>query len=321
MTLTEILADSYRRLGYSTSPASEVTTRLTAFANETHRELLALPGLEGLRDDQITVASVASTARIALPPSVGRIQSVQNRTNQILLKETTLAEIRRRNPGLTITGIPTEFARAGFQEVATQPAAATGVWAASSSAADTVPTVTVAAIRTGGYLHAPAATALTGTSRVQIGTQTDYIDITRFYLSAACVGDVTLYDAAASGNTLAVIPKGQTFARYQVLQLDPVPSSALTYYIDYTRNVPEMANGTDEPLLPLDFHRLIGLGIRKKEWEAKDDDRYTSVAMEFEHGARALRHWVQTDGTQLLSLRRSSAARPSQLGSWYPAGS
>lgn len=321
MTLQGILDDAYRRTGYGTSPATAIVTKFTAFANETHRELLSLAGLEQLRDDQITVASVASAPRVALPQSVGRIQAIQDRTNQRLLREITLGEIRRRNPGLTFTGIPSEFARVGYQEVAAQPAA-TGVWAASTSAADTVPTVNVAAIRTGGYLHTPSAVALTGTSRVQIGTQTDYIDVTRFYLSAVCVGDVTLYDAAASGNVLAVIPKGQTFARYQVIQLDPVPSSALTYYVDHTREIPELVNPTDEPLLPLDFHRLIGTGIRLREYEKTHDDRYTLALAEMETGRRALRHWVQTDGTQTLSLRsRSRTMRPSQLGAWYPAGS
>jgi hypothetical protein len=35
-----------------------------------------------------------------------------------------------------------------------------------------------------------------------------------------------------------------------------------------------------------------------------------------------LRHWVQTDGLQVLSLRaQAGRVRPSQLGAWYPAGS
>ena len=138
-----------------------------------------------------------------------------------------------------------------FRPLLPQPAAATGIWAvSSSSASDTAgPTVSIAAIRTGGFLHQPSAQALTGTSRVQIGTQTDYIEIDKFTLSAACVGDVSLYDAVTVGNLLAVIPKGQTNARYLGIHWFPVPATALTYYVDYTRTTPDLT-ATDEPLLP-----------------------------------------------------------------------
>jgi hypothetical protein len=319
MTLTSILADCYRRLSYDPSPATAVVTRLTAFANETHRAILTLPGLDSLRDDTITVASVASTARSALPPDLARIKLVQDRTNNVLLREMTLTELRRRDPGLTSTGNPWAFALIGTLQVATQPSAATGVWAASSSASDNAgPTVSVQAIRTGGYLHTPTATALTGTARVQIGSQTDYIEITKFYLSAACVGDVTLYDAAAAGNVLAVIPKGQTFARYLAIHWYPVPATAITYHLDYTRQIVDLVNGTDEPLLPPDFHDLIGLGVRMKEFETRSDERYAETAAEYAVRLNALRQWVQSDGSLLISLR-NRPRRWSQFGGWYPA--
>lgn len=321
MTLSAILSDSYRRLNYATTPDGSVTTRLTAFANEIHRQLLTLPGLDSLRDDTITVASVASTPRTALPPDVSRIKLIQDRTNSVLLKEMSLNELRRRDPGLRATGNPWAWALVGTVPVASQPSAATGVWAASSSGTDTAgPTVTVQAIRTGGYLHNPAATALTGTSRVQIGSQTDYVEITKFFLSAACVGDITLFDAAAAGNTLAVIPKGQTFARYIGIHWYPVPATALTYHIDYTRQIVDLSASTDEPLLPLDFHDLIVLGIRMKEYEKTNDGRYATAAAEYQQRASALRNWAQSDGTLLLSLR-PRPRRWSMLGGQYPADS
>lgn len=320
MTLNAILLDSYRRLNYPVSPDGTVTTRLTAFANETHRHLLTLPGLDSLRDDTITVASVASAARTGLPPDVARIKLIQDRTNNILLRELTLNEIRRRDPGLKATGNPWGFALVGMMAVASQPSAATGVWAASSAAGDTTQTVNVQAIRTGGYLHTPAATTLNGVTRVAIGSpqQTDYIEITKFYLSATTTGDITLYDAAAAGNVLAVIPKGQTLARYVAIHWYPIPSTALTFHIDYTRVIPDLANATDEPLLPLDFHDLIGLGIRMKEFEKTNDERYAQVAAEYERRSGALRNWAQSDGSLLLSLRRRPR-RWSMLGGQYPA--
>lgn len=318
MTLSQILADAYRRLGFDASPAAAVTTRFTAFANETHREILTAPGLDALRDDTITVASVASTPRTALPQGLARIKLVQDRSNNLLLRETTLTDLRLRDPGLTASGNPWAFALVGTTQVATQPSAATGVWAVSTSAADTVPTVNIQAFRTGGYPHTPSAVALTGTTRVAIGSQTDYVEILKFYLSAACVGDVTLYDAATNGNILAVIPKGQTFARYQTIHWYPTPAAALTYHIDYTRQIVDLANATDEPLLPPDFHDLIGLGIRVREYEKNKSDRLEVAQAEYLVRLNALRQWVQTDGSLVVSMRRKPR-RWSMLGGQYPA--
>lgn len=320
MTLSEILSDCYRRMNNGASPVPAVITRYTAFANETHRQILTLPGLDALRDDTTTVATVANAPRSSLPPSLARIKLIQDRTNMRLLKPLTLNEIRRRDPGLSSTGTPLAYALVGTVQVGAQPSAATGVWAVSSSASDTTPQVNVEAIRTGGYLHTPAQTTLTGTTRVAIGSQTDYTEITKFSLNTPAVGDVTLYDAAAAGNILAVIPKGQTYARYVSIHWHPIPATAQTLYVDYTRQVTDLVSPTDEPLLPLDFHWLIPCGIRWKEYEKASDDRYTVAKAEFETGIKGLRNWAQTDGGALLSLRtRRRVAQWSQLGPWYEA--
>jgi hypothetical protein len=321
VTFQAILQDVYARLNNGAAPVPSVVARYSAFANETHRQLLTLPGLDSLRDETTTVATVANASRSALPPSLARVQRIQDRTNMRLLKPLTLTEIRRRDPGLTATGTPITYALVGTVQVGAQPSAATGVWAVSSSASDTVPQVNVEAIRTGGYLHTPAAATLTGTTRVQVGTQTDYTEITKFYLNAVCVGDVTLYDAVSAGNVLAVIPKGQTYARYIAIQWYPIPATAQTFYVDYTRRLTELVNPTDEPLLPEDFHWLIACGVRWKEYEKADDARYATAKAEFEQGVKGLRNWAQTDGGSLVSLRaRRRSPVPSQLGAWYEPG-
>lgn len=319
MILTELLADVCQRINQPTADA-KVTARLTAFANETHRQILTLPGLDSLRDDTTTIASVADQPRSALPPSLARIKLMQDRTNMRLIKPLTLNEIRRRDPGLSATGNPIAYALMGSTPVSRQPSAATGVWAASSSASDTTAQVLLQAIRTGGYLDGPVATTITGTTRVQIGSRTDYTEITRFALGKTCVGDVTLYDAAASGNTLAVIPIGKTSVRYIAIHWHPIPSTAITYHVDYTRQIPDLVQPTDEPLLPPDFHWLISCGMRWKHYEKADDARYQTAREEYAAGVAALRNWAQTDGGGLVSLRtRRRTAQWSQLGAWYPS--
>ena len=91
---------------------------------------------------------------------------------------------------------------------------------------------------------------------MQVGTLTDHIEVTKFYLSAVAAGFVTLFDAAVAGNELARIEIGKAYSRYVGIQLFPTPSAAVTYYVDYTRVIPDMVNPADEPLLPEDFHEL-----------------------------------------------------------------
>jgi hypothetical protein len=320
MTLTALLSDLYRRMRYQSTPATDVTTRLTAFLNETQQELAEDPRLASLLRGETTFATVVSQAEYGLPPNLGRITTIRDTGNRWKLRPESLNWYRGAWPDQTQSGTPDRYVLLGPKPVKLQPAAATGVWAASSSASDTVPTVSVEAVRTGGYPHQPTAVALTGTSRVAIGAQTDYIEITDFYLSAVCVGDVTLYDAAAAGNVLGVIPKGQTRSTYEWIAFCPTPSAIRTYGLDYERFASDLVNGTDEPYwVPAKFHRLLGAGARKKEYEYQGDERLALASQEFDRGVQMLVSHVNNPPDYVLVPGRGRGGR-SDLGSAYPAG-
>jgi len=157
---------------------------------------------------------------------------------------------------------------------------------------------------------------MTGTTTVAIGTLTDIVEITKFYLSAAAVGTVTLTEDAVGGTALSRIPIGQTHARYMRIALWPAPSSALSLTLDYVRQIEDMAENTDEPLVPRDFHWVIEAGAKMLEYEKQDDRRYPAAKAEYERGIRDLKWFVtqQADGGGPVGGR-------SQLGAWYPAGS
>lgn len=316
MTLGTILADCYRRLGFASSPDSAVTTRLTAFLNESHRELLSLPGMETLRRSTLTFASVASQSQYALPPIVGRVLALVDTANRTTLQAKGWPWYRNTEPDpSTVTGTPEAFVPYGLSAVSKQPSNASKVYV-DSTAAET-PTCYVEGFRTGGYPFSWSA-AITGTTAKQVGSYTDIIEITKFYLSAAAVGDVTLNEDAEGGTELGKIPIGETFARFFVVALCPTPSAVLTYTLDCDRIVPDMAQTNDEPLLPLDFHHLLPIGVRMKEYEKEDDSRYAVAAREWAQGVSNLKWWItQSSGTV---VSRRVALPPSRLGPWYPAG-
>lgn len=328
MNVSALLADAYRRLRYPAAPPAATTTRLTSFANETHRDVLSMPGLTKLRDDVMPVTLAASNARQGLPPIINRIHAITDRTNNYKLEQVPLSELRLDDPSQAFTGgFALRYAIVGQQEVAIQPTTSgSGLWVASSSTTD-AGVINVEAARLGGFpFYDNSQTTLVGTTRVTVksapgatGVQTDYIQVDRFYLgTTAAAGYISLYDAAVAGNELARIPIGQLFSRYLTIELWPIPTATTTVYVDFSRGIPDLANSTDEPLLPTDFHDLIVLGIRVKEYEYLDDTRGIAARGEYQRRLNELLAYILDDPDRIASLR-PTAMKWSRLGGQFPA--
>jgi len=321
MTLAAILLDTYRRLNYLAAPDSSVVTRITAYVNEVHEELLSNPSLRSLLYGTLTLNSSASRARYGLSTQA-QIRSIVDTANQVTLQPRSLAWYRARNPAPALNeGVPEWYIPLGTVALADQMAATgTGLWVNSSSASDTAVTVTIDAIRAGGFPHSVAATTLNGTTRVQVGTLTDYIDVTQFALSVAAVGDIVLSDAAVAGNNFAVIPRGQTTSRYWGFILCLTPSSALTYTCDIEHELFTLTAATDEPLLPPRFHRLLAMGARMKEYEKTDDKRFVVAKLQYDEGVRNLLYQVTCPPGFTVVPGGNSERTGSNLGPWFPEG-
>jgi hypothetical protein len=315
MALHELRLSLCRKLGYSDAPSTEVVTRLTMFLNEIHRRLLGLPGMEYLRQSQTALTTAASTPQYSLPPDVARIIGIRDATNDAVLRGQTWAWYVSHEPDPTsTTGIPEYWVPVGQVAVATQPADASAVYVVSTSASDTN-TCAIEGIRTGGYPFT-SSVAMTGTTAIKVGAHSDIVALTKFYLGLPAVGTVTLTEDSSSGTELARIAIGQTHARYLRIALWPTPSSATSLTLDYSRQVEDMEDGTDEPLVPRDFHWVIESGARMLEYEKMDDRRYPAAVADFQKGVRDLKWFV----TQQADANGARAGR-SSLGAWYPAGS
>lgn len=321
MTLSAMLATLYRRTNYASSPASEITTLFTDYIAETLQEVISEPGIGEYVTEHIppiTFASVASQAQYTVPSTVSRIDSISERTNNLTLEMRTREWYRVTEPNPTInTGTPSVWVPFGYQAVASQPAAATGLWVVSTSAGD-VQNAFIETVRTGGYPRVEAATAVTGVTRKALGTPlTDHIEVTKFYLSTVAIGTVSLYDAATLGNELARIPVGQTFSRYLGFALWPTPAAAITYYVDGENALPDMANATDEPPFPSRFHRILIDGSLWRYWDKKDDERAVLARKKYERGIKQLRYYV-TCPPDFLPARGGEVMGRSRFGGSYP---
>lgn len=320
MTLNELELDLYRRLNYATAPATEVTTRLRALINETQNEILSEPGMGSLLNGSLTFASVADTPQYSLPQAAARVKTIYEITNDRKLDRRSLEWYRTIYPDTAaVTGVPDTFVDLGLTSIAVQPASATELFADSTAAGDTG-TAYIEGWRTSGYFNSNTV-VMTGTTGVTFDAAiTDWVFLSKFYISAAAVGAVTLQTTAAGGTILATIPIGQTYARYRRIALVPTPSSAITYTLDFEWDAQNMANANDEPLLPLRFHRLLTLGARMKEYEKKDDARYIKTAATYARGLDELKFYLFTQAAAGANLRGHTRRGLSTLGAQYPAG-
>jgi hypothetical protein len=321
MNRNELLTAAAYRLNKNPPPNMDTATeaRLIGFLNQRQRRLLTLPGLRHLREATVTVASVVDQAAYVLA-NIAKILRIWDPTNQRVLFEMSQQDLRLIDP-VPISGTPEAFIWTGRQAVAMQPSDASSVFVVSSSAADISQTVTVTGVITGGYPRT-ATVMLTGTTPVDVSATTStWTRLDKFYLSAAAVGVVTLTEDSGGGTELAQITDGQTQTLYTGFTLYPTPTAAITYQVDITRATTDLLSATDEPLLPLDFHDLILLWVVADEYQHVNDERYAIARSEAERREGEMLYFLsETAIGRPFSLTRSFQ-RPSQLGSWFPAGS
>jgi hypothetical protein len=322
VTLADLLAGVCEETGYQLSPSGPVTTRLTRWINEGVRAILAEPGLTRLADSDspLPIASVASTARVVVPEAVARILSLTERTNDLSLKAMDLQTYRTLDPDAASTsGTPTHFVPIGRVAVATQPSNASELFVDSTSASDTS-TAYVRGLVTGGYRRT-AAVSLTGTTAVTLSSSiTSWIEVEDFYLSANALGTVTLVEDASGGTELAQITIGQKRPRYYAFYLWPTPAAAVTYYVDYRRELVDLVNPTDEPPLPTDFHpALVAYAVAREKEKTGDAENAALALARYRKYVRDLKYQTQTLSDEIPAMGRGALVGRSRLGSWFPA--
>lgn len=320
MNLTTMRAYLYRHLGYGLNPESAVITRLDSYVNEAYREILGMKGFARLRRSLLTFSSVANSPFAVLPQAASRIITIQDRTNMRMLTEESIQDLRYTDPGLTATSsFPDRYVIINLASpVAVDPSTADALHIKSDSVSDTG-TAYLQGVITGGYPKSASVT-MTGLTGVAIGGS-DWIAVTKLFLSAAAVGNVTLTQTSDVGTELSRIQPGSAYARYSRIHLYPTPSTSATYYADVDLHVEDLAQAFDEPLLPEDFHWLLMCGAMMKEMDKREKPvSYGIHSSRWKRGLADLRVYLrQPTGVSPNSDRRPR--RWSMLGPYFPSGS
>lgn len=319
MTRTDLYNSVARDFGYrdiADSPPAAITNRVFGYLNDRHRRLLLRPGLEKLRMQTQTLTLTASTAVYALDLPIQKLLKVVDTTNDHALEQRSLDWYRRVDPdpqtGTQEYWIPLRWSPA-LRDIG-----GTGLWAVSTFSGDTQ-TVNVETINSLGS-STQATVALTGTTRVQLGTAVNHQRLIRFTVSAAATGVVELYDAASSGNRVSAIQVGRTAAQFLTIALWPTPAAADTLRLDYLHFIRDFSVAYDEPQLPFDFHYLVAVGAKIDESRKKDDARVRQWQEEWTEGINMLEAFVNNYTDTIIVPGLSERAGRSNLGPAYPSG-
>jgi len=93
-------------------------------------------------------------------------------------------------------------------------------------------------------------------------------------------GKITVSENSG-GTTLVVLGPDERSPKFKVLGLYPIPSSAITLYLEYYTYIPELNNDSDAPILHEKWHYIVRLGTLAKVYQYlnKEIDYTTTRAL------------------------------------------
>jgi hypothetical protein len=299
VTYNGILVEAGLRFNF---PGGVLTTDAKALmlASLNHRHRQVLTKCPKLRDTTFPLTTVKGQQQYSLPPFIEKVKGIYDpKTSMRMLTNATRSAVRQYGPQAETTGFgpAAEWVDLGVvcyqNKMVAQPSTAnTGntLWASSTTNDTSV--VTIEYLRKGGYASSATVT-LTGTTAVQVGAHADIVELTKYFLSAAPNGYVSLNMANSTGTVISTLQPGATFARFKAILLFPTPNSSNTVLLmDVTRTIPEAlattTNLNDEPLLTLDAQWVLVEGIMMDYCAKISDGRYAQAKAEYEQGIKDL---------------------------------
>lgn len=253
-----------------------------------------------------TFDTVASTEDYVLPRDVSKIQLIRQTESPGKLIQVPDELFYELVPDPTDEGNP-RFYRLWSQEgVATKLAVADTINVVSSSTSDAGSadkSVTVSGYSSG--IKVTEVLQLNGTTAVTGSTTFDAREI---FISkgANTVGNVTVTEASGA-TTLLVLGKEERSPRFKVCSLYPIPSSAITMYVEYYTRMKQLQNDSDVPEFDENWHWVVRMGALAKVYQYLNKE--TDFAMTQAGYAAGVR-----------SMSAADAANPDLIRHLHPKG-
>lgn len=234
-------------------------------------------------------ATVASTEFYQLPRDVDKLSIVRQTDSPTKLAYLPDDIFYKFVPDPTAEGNPLYYRLWEEEGVSTRLSADGTIDAVSSSASDTTQTISIVGYSTSGFVQSEVLT-LTGTTKVTGSLTYDAGLPLRISKSASTTGNITITTGATS---LLVIGAEERSPRFKIMGLYPIPSSAITMYVEYYTRIRNLVNEADVPDLDEKWLWIVRLGTLAKIYQyQKEENLYNLTQSQF---ANAVRGMVKAD--------------------------
>ena len=251
---------------------TQIETLLQRFVNLTLGEIwTAAPW--GFKRRKQTFATVASQEDYNLDAEVDEIRLLRLRSTPrklVYIPDHIFYELQA-DPEGTGSGTPWGYRLWEETGFATNLAAADTVYINSSSTADTSTfTVRISGRNSSGEIVTETLT-LNGTSNVTSSTTWAASGLMQISKSARTTGTITCYRTTGATQLTELAPD-ETAPRFKRLSLYPIPSSALTLYLEYDERLRPLFHATDVPQMDHKWNWVLIEGALAKTWEYKQNE-------------------------------------------------
>lgn len=282
--------------------SDQISSLVNDFINETINEInnpgWAFPGGEynhlwSFLRRRTTFATVASQADYVMERDVDKIAILTQRTTPTKLVQVPDEIFLREIPNPTETGSPSMYRLWAIDGVSTKLAAADTIDVVSSSSSDGSSFTAGVFGYISGRLTSETYT-MNGSTAVAGSKSFDAREIF-VSKSAKSTGNFT-FTENSGGTTLIVLGPEDTAPRMKVVTLYPIPSSAITMYLEYYKRMRELVNDVDVPEFDQQFHYIVKLGALAKTYQflGKTEDYVATHGMY----ANSVRSMVAADKTE-----------------------
>ena len=257
----------------STVRETQISSLLTSFINTTASEMHLFHPWTFLRRKQ-TFSTVTDQEDYQLDSEVDRIavlRQISTPTRLIYLPDHVFYQyvVDPENQGSGPPRIYRLWEETGFS---TNLAADDTIYVSSSSASDTSTfTVRVVGRNSSGEVVAETLT-LNGTSNVTSSTTWDAAGLMSISKSAATTGTITCYRTTGA-TVLSELEPDNLAPRFKRISLYPIPSSAVTMYLEYYERFRHLIHDTDIPQIDSQWTWVLREGALARAWEYKQSEQ------------------------------------------------
>ncbi len=234
-----------------------------------------------------TLTTVASTEDYQLPRDCDEVALIRQTSTPVKVRFIPDNIFYKYLPNPTATGNPKWYRIWEEEGVSVRLSADDTIEVVSSSSSDTTQTVRIVSKDANGLLRTESLT-LTGETAVAGTITYNSGDVIRVSKSADTVGIITVRKATLDVTLVQLAPT-ETSARFKVISFYPIPSSALTLYMEYFTHIRRLEGDDDTPDIPEKWMWLVRVGTMAKVYQyQKSENLFNTTQALFASGVRSM---------------------------------